>query len=403
MRRIRVLVVDDAVVVRRMVSDVLAADPQIEVVGAAANGRIALQKIVQLTPDLITLDVEMPEMDGLETIVEIRKTWATLPVIMFSTLTERGGQATLEALTRGATDYVTKPANVGSVSIAQQRIRDELIPKIKTLCAGVLASAPAPAPASGAPRTSTSPIARATPVTVAPVKLTAGTSPFSPQIVAIGTSTGGPNALLEVIPKLPAQFPVPVVITQHMPPMFTRLLAERLSKLSRIPVREAAEGDVILPGTAWVAPGDHHLVLQQHDDKVVATLSQAPPENSCRPAVDVMLRSVVECYGGRALSVILTGMGQDGLRGSELVHDAGGMVLAQDEASSVVWGMPGFVARAGIAQAVLPIGDVAAAIVSRVLQMPSNPRSASPATSPAGSATGSSSVLPPVRSGATWR
>ena len=403
MRRIRVLVVDDAVVVRRMVSDVLAADPQIEVVGAAANGRIALQKIVQLTPDLITLDVEMPEMDGLETIVEIRKTWATLPVIMFSTLTERGGQATLEALTRGATDYVTKPANVGSVSIAQQRIRDELIPKIKTLCAGVLASAPAPAPAGGAARALTSSIARATPVTAVPVKLTAGTSPFAPQIVAIGTSTGGPNALLEVIPKLPAQFPVPVVITQHMPPMFTRLLAERLSKLSRIPVREAAEGDVILPGTAWVAPGDHHLVLQRKDDQVVATLSQAPPENSCRPAVDVMLRSVVECYGGRALSVILTGMGQDGLRGSELVHDAGGMVLAQDEASSVVWGMPGFVARAGIAQAVLPIGDVAAAIVSRVLQTPSNPRSASPATSPAGSATGSSAVLPPVRSGATWR
>jgi two-component system chemotaxis response regulator CheB len=160
---------------------------------------------------------------------------------------------------------------------------------------------------------------------------------------------------------------------------------------------------VILPGTAWVAPGDHHLVLQRKDDQVVATLSQAPPENSCRPAVDVMLRSVVDCYGGRALSVILTGMGQDGLRGSELVHDAGGMVLAQDEASSVVWGMPGFVARAGIAQAVLPIGDVAAAIVSRVLQTPSNPRSASPATSPAGSATGSSAVLPSVRSGATWR
>jgi len=411
MRRIRVLVVDDAVVVRRMVSDVLAADPQIEVVGVAANGRIALQKIVQLTPDLLTLDVEMPEMDGLETIVEIRKTWAALPVIMFSTLTERGGQATLDALTLGATDYVTKPANVGSVSIAQQRIRDELIPKIKTLCAGVLTSALAPAPAptpapalaGGAPRASTPSIARATPVTAAPVKLTVGTSPFAPQIVAIGTSTGGPNALLEVIPKLPDQFPVPVVITQHMPPMFTRLLAERLSKLSRIPVREAAEGDVILPGTAWVAPGDYHLVLQRQDDQVVATLSKAPPENSCRPAVDVMLRSVVECYGGRALSVILTGMGQDGLRGSELVHDAGGMVVAQDEASSVVWGMPGFVARAGIAQAVLPIGDVAAAIVSRVLQTPSNPRSASPATSPAGSATGSSSVLSPVRSGATWR
>ncbi len=412
MRRIRVLVVDDAVVVRRMVSDLLAADPQIEVVGTAANGRIALQKIVQLTPDLLTLDVEMPEMDGLETVVEIRKTWKTLPVIMFSTLTERGGQSTLDALTRGATDYVTKPANVGSVSIAQQRIRDELIPKIKTLCAGVLAAAPVPAPAaapSAAPAGTRAAAPVATTATRTPaaggpsVKLATGGSPFAPDIVAIGTSTGGPNALLEVIPKLPAQFPVPVVITQHMPPMFTRLLAERLSSHSRNPVREAAEGDVIRPGTVWVAPGDHHLVLQRQGDQVVATLSQAPPENSCRPAVDPMLRSVVDCYGGRVLSVILTGMGQDGLRGSELVHDAGGSVIAQDEASSVVWGMPGFVARSGIANAVLPLSAVAAAIVARVIPSPSTSRTAPPATSPAGSAPGTSSDTPPVRPGVTWR
>jgi two-component system chemotaxis response regulator CheB len=400
MRRIRVLVVDDAVVVRRMVSDLLASDPQIEVVGTAANGRIALQKIVQLTPDLLTLDVEMPEMDGLQTVVEIRKTWKTLPVIMFSTLTERGGQATLDALTRGATDYVTKPANVGSVSVAQQRIRDELIPKIKSLCAGVLATAPVPA--GGV--TSLSKRAVRTPTeSAAAVRLAAGRSPFAPQIVAIGTSTGGPNALLEVIPRLPARFPVPVVITQHMPPMFTRLLADRLSSHARNPVREAADGDVIRPGTVWVAPGDHHLVLQRQDDRVIATLSQAPPENSCRPAVDVMLRSVVDCYGGRVLSVILTGMGQDGLRGSELVHDAGGVVIAQDEASSVVWGMPGFVARAGIADAVVPLADVTAAIVSRVIAAPSNPPTAPSATPPAASANSSSSVLPPARPGATWR
>jgi len=412
MRRIRVLVVDDAVVVRRMVSDLLASDPQIEVVGTAPNGRIALQKIVQLTPDLLTLDVEMPEMDGLETVLEIRKTWKTLPVIMFSTLTERGGQATLDALTRGATDYVTKPANVGSVSIAQQRIRDELVPKIKTLCAGVLAATPGTAPAAvptGAPVRPRSALAVATTGTKTPagaapaVTLATGGSPFAPEIVAIGTSTGGPNALLEVIPKLPARFPVPVVITQHMPPMFTRLLAERLSNHSRNPVREAAEGDVIRPGTVWVAPGDYHLVLQRQGEQVVATLSQAPPENSCRPAVDVMMRSVVDCYGGRVLSVILTGMGQDGLRGSELVHDAGGMVIAQDEASSVVWGMPGFVARAGIANAVLPLSAVAAAIVSRVTSSPSLPLNAPPATSPAGSATDTPSVLPPARPGATWR
>lgn len=372
MRRIRVLVVDDAVVVRRMVTDVLAADPEIDVVGTAANGRIALQKITQLTPDLITLDVEMPEMDGLTTISEIRRTWTTMPVIMFSTLTERGGQSTLEALSRGATDYVTKPANVGSVTVAQQRIRDELIPKIKGLCAGILAqaaqlAAPAAVPRTTAP-TAAAPAAR--PLTgltgafdLAPTPL----SPLAPRVVAIGSSTGGPNALIEVIPKLPALFPVPVVITQHMPPMFTRLLADRLSNLSRVPVREAQEGDVIRPGTVWVAPGDHHLVLKRVEDKVIATLTQAPPENSCRPSVDVMMRSVVECYGAQVLAVILTGMGQDGLRGCELVHDTGGGVLAQDEASSVVWGMPGFVAKAGIANAVLPLPQVAPSIIARVL------------------------------------
>lgn len=379
MRRIRVLVVDDAVVVRRMVTDVLAADPQIEVVGTAANGRIALQKITQVTPDLITLDVEMPEMDGLTTIREIRKTWATLPVIMFSTLTERGAEATLEALSRGATDYVTKPANVGSVTVAQQRIRDELIPKIKALCAGVLLSAGVPAAASpSSPSPAAGSLASALAGSAAPISRpissltgsftldTSARSPLAPSVVAIGSSTGGPNALLEVIPRIPAMFPVPIVITQHMPPMFTRLLADRLSGLSRVPVREAAEGDVIRPGTVWVAPGDHHLVLVRQTDRVVATLSQAPPENSCRPSVDVMLRSVVACYGSHVLRVILTGMGQDGLRGSELVRDSGGEVLAQDEATSVVWGMPGFVAKAGIARAVVPLQQVAPSIIARV-------------------------------------
>jgi two-component system chemotaxis response regulator CheB len=375
-----------------MVTDVLAADPQIEVVGAAANGRIALQKITQLTPDLITLDVEMPEMDGLTTIQEIRKTWSTLPVIMFSTLTERGGQATLEALARGATDYVTKPANVGSVTVAQQRIREDLIPKIKALCATVLASAPGGAAASTS-RTTTNtaaPAARITGLTGDYALAAAPLSPLAPRIVAIGSSTGGPNALIDVIPKLPALFPVPVVITQHMPPMFTRLLADRLSTLARVPVREAQEGDIVRPGTVWVAPGDFHLVLKRVEDKVIATLSHAPPENSCRPSVDVMLRSVVECYGANTLSVILTGMGQDGLRGSELVHDAGGQVVAQDEATSVVWGMPGFVAKAGIANAVLPLAQVAPSIIARVLN-PVLSTSSLPLPSPAASA------------GASWR
>lgn len=364
MRRIRVLVVDDAVVVRRLVTDILSADPELEVVGVAANGRIALQKIAQLTPDLVTLDVEMPEMDGLETIVEIRKTWHTLPVIMFSTLSERGGTATLEALSRGATDYVTKPANVGSVTIAQQRIREELIPRIKSLCGRVLR----PVVARPAPwRTPDTLASRSAPAATGAALLARSRALHERiAIVAIGSSTGGPNALAAIIPKLPADFPVPIVVTQHMPPMFTRLLAERLNGLSKLTVREATPGAILTPGTVWIAPGDFHLVLSPSGPQVQLTLTQDPPENSCRPSVDVMLRSVVHCYGRRVLSVILTGMGQDGLRGSEEVKAIGGTILAQDEATSVVWGMPGFVARAGIAESVLPLDHVAQAIIDRV-------------------------------------
>ncbi len=396
MRRIRVLVVDDAVVVRRLVTDVLAADPEIEVVGVAANGRIALQKIAQLAPDIITLDIEMPEMDGLTTVTEIRKTWKTLPIIMFSTLTERGAQATMEALARGATDYVTKPANVGSVTIAQQRIRDDLIPRIKSLCVGVLPAAPRASIADQLAKVAGTPPPR--PLRPAPTG-----PPQSISIVAIGCSTGGPNALIEILPKLPADFPLPIVITQHMPPMFTKFLADRLSAMSKLSVREATEGAVIAPGVAWIAPGDHHLVLKTVGGRVIATLTKGPPENSCRPAVDVMMRSVVECYGPRVLSVILTGMGQDGLRGSEAVHDAGGSVFAQDEATSVVWGMPGFVARAGIASQVLPLDRIAQAIIDRVGTGPiTSPSAPSRAVSlPASrSASPSSSATP---SGGTWQ
>jgi two-component system chemotaxis response regulator CheB len=401
MRRIRVLVVDDAVVVRRLVTDVLAADPEIEVVGVAANGRIALQKIAQLAPDLITLDIEMPEMDGLTTVTEIRKTWKTLPVIMFSTLTERGAQATMEALARGATDYVTKPANVGSVTVAQQRIRDDLIPRIKTLCASVLPKAPGTTPgmARGSVADQLARVA-GTPPARPPRPVLAG-PPQRISIVAIGCSTGGPNALIEILPKLPADFPLPIVITQHMPPMFTKFLADRLSGMSKLSVREATDGAVIAPGVAWIAPGDHHLVLKTVGGRIIATLTQGPPENSCRPAVDVMMRSVVECYGPRVLSVILTGMGQDGLRGSEAVHDAGGSVFAQDEATSVVWGMPGFVARAGIASQVLPLDRIAQAIIDRVGPKPMASSYASSRDLPLPAPRIASSSATP--SGGTWQ
>ncbi|MGE0441601.1 MAG: chemotaxis response regulator protein-glutamate methylesterase [Gemmatimonadales bacterium] len=348
MAKIRVLVVDDAVVVRRILTEALAADSSIEVVGVAANGRIALQRIPQVNPDVVTLDVEMPELDGLATLREIRKTWPRLPVIMFSTLTERGAATTLEALSAGASDYVTKPANVGSVEIAQQRVRDEIVPKIKALCGRF---EPTIAPTE---RKVMLPPRPKSPVSSLPKRV---------DILAIGTSTGGPNALGAVLPLLPADFPIPIVITQHMPPVFTKLLAERLTARGPLKFFEGEPGARLEPGIGWVAPGDHHMVLARDGTSIKLKLNQEPPENSCRPAVDPMFRSVVEIYGERTLAVILTGMGQDGLRGCEQVKEAGGHVVVQDEQSSVVWGMPGFVAQAGLADSVLPLDRIAMELV----------------------------------------
>ncbi|WP_432510823.1 protein-glutamate methylesterase/protein-glutamine glutaminase [Kineococcus sp. SYSU DK001] len=351
---IKVLTVDDSVVVRRIVTDVLASDPDIEVVGTAANGKIALEKIAQLKPDAVTLDIEMPVMDGLETIREIRKIDRRLPVIMFSTLTERGATATLEALSSGASDYVTKPANVGSVSESMESVRQQLIPKIKALVPGLLTAAPAPVAA-----------APARPATPVPTRERAPGGK-APRALVVGSSTGGPEALSAVLAKLPANIGVPVLVTQHMPPVFTRLYAQRLDKASALTVVEAADGDVVTPGTVYVAPGDFHMEVTRRGPQMVIKLNQGPAENFCRPAVDVMLRSAVAAFGGELLAVILTGMGSDGKLGCKAVAAAGGQVLAQDEATSVVWGMPGAVAREGIADEVLPLGSIADAIQRRL-------------------------------------
>jgi two-component system chemotaxis response regulator CheB len=349
MPKIRVLIVDDAVVVRQILTGLLASDPEIEVAGTAANGRIAMAKIPQLNPDVITLDVEMPEMDGLQTLREIRKISRRLPVIMFSTLTERGASATIDALSAGASDYVTKPANVGSVGTAIARIKAELIPKIKALVAQAQA---APRPAA------------AKPVTVTPVapRLPASATTRI-EALAIGVSTGGPNALSSMLPQLPGDLAVPVFIVQHMPPMFTRFLAERLAAQCQLKVCEASAGQRVVAGTIYIAPGDFHMTVVRHADGLVIATNQEMPENSCRPAVDVLFRSVAKAFGPKVLSVILTGMGSDGLRGCQAIHDAGGRVLAQDEATSVVWGMPGFIANAGLAEKVLPLDSIAPEIV----------------------------------------
>lgn len=355
MPKIRVLVVDDAVVMRKMITEVLAADPQIEVVGTAANGRIALQKIPQVNPDLLTMDVEMPEMDGLETLRELRKTYPKLPVIMFSTLTAKGASATLDALALGATDYVTKPANVGSVGEGIQRLQTELVPKIKAHCKHLRVADP--------PGEHTQFVSRIRPVVLPP---RVAQKPV--EVLAIGTSTGGPNALAEVFRQFPADPPVPIVIVQHMPPTFTALLAERLTAGSAVKFCEAREGQVLEAGRAYIAPGGRHMEVRREGLRVLAKLTDAPPENSCRPAVDVLFRTVVSVYGAGTLGVILTGMGQDGLRGCQWIREANGQVIAQDEKSSVVWGMPGCVVQAGLADVILPLDRVCHEIVRRVRQ-----------------------------------
>jgi two-component system chemotaxis response regulator CheB len=354
MSKIRVLIVDDAVVIRRIVTDVLSGDPEIEVAGAAANGKIALAKIPQVNPDLVTLDVEMPEMDGLQTLRAIRKLYPRLPVVMFSTLTARGASSALDALAAGANDYVTKPSNVGNVQIAMQRIREELIPKIKGLCAKAVVPAPARKVVRPAlPKTSTP----AAPPAAGRVEM-----------VVVGISTGGPNALAEMIPGLPGDLPVPVLVVQHMPPVFTRVLAERLNQKSRIAVKEAQNGDEVKAANVYIAPGDYHMTLRRSGTRLLIVLNQGVPENSCRPAADVLFRSAAAIAGASTLGVVMTGMGQDGFHGSQEIHDAGGSIIAQDEASSVVWGMPGTVARSGLASQVMPLAEIAANITRRVME-----------------------------------
>jgi two-component system, chemotaxis family, protein-glutamate methylesterase/glutaminase len=347
MAPIRILVVDDSVVIRRLLSDTLSGDPALEVVATAGDGRIALAKISLLKPDLITLDVEMPVMDGLETLVEIRKLYPKLPVIMFSTLTERGAAATLDALALGASDYATKPSNTGSLAVAIERIRTELIRKIKALC-GV-------APLKLLPLPGFRPA----------VKVRLLSNPRI-EIVAIGTSTGGPNALTALLPQLPADFPVPIVIVQHMPPLFTRLLAERLNTLARLEVQEGKEGQKLHRGQVWIAPGDYHMTVVRKGTEFVLAINHDPQENSCRPAVDVLFRSLAQTYGANVLAVVLTGMGADGTRGSADIREAGGEVIVQDEASSVVWGMPGNVVAASLADRIYPLGGIAPEVVRRV-------------------------------------
>jgi two-component system, chemotaxis family, protein-glutamate methylesterase/glutaminase len=344
MPAVRVLVVDDSVVVRKLLSEALASAVEIELAATASSGAIALAKIPQVNPDVVTLDVAMPGLDGIETLTEIRKLYPELPVIMFSSLTEQGASITLEALSLGASDYMTKPTNSSSLASAMEQVRTELITKILALVN----------------RTRATPVSRI----LHAEKKSSGANPI--EILAIGTSTGGPNALAQVIPQLPSDFPIPVVIVQHMPPLFTRLLADRLNSQSQLRVHEGQAGAVLGPGHVWIAPGNYHMTVARKGVSAMLELNQDAPENSCRPAVDVLFRSVPYAYGANILAVVMTGMGSDGARGAAHIREAGGEIIVQDEASSVVWGMPGAVLSTGGADMICPLAEMSHQILRKV-------------------------------------
>ena len=337
--RIRIMIVDDSAVMRSLLRSVITADPGLEVAGTAADGASALGCLESIRPQLILMDVEMPVMDGLATLRALRQRGHKMPVIMCSSLTRQGAKVTIEALSAGASDYVAKPAGQSSREDAVRALSRELLPKIHALAGPAQPQALIPASTSlRAPLLFPNAIALPTP----------NAPPISaqPTVLAIGVSTGGPAALDLLLPALPGNFPLPVLIVQHMPELFTRLFAERLNSLCRLRVREASEGDVIVPGVISIARGNWHL------EAIAATLPSASPtlhlgqgplENHCRPAVDVLFRSLARIYGSGVLAVVLTGMGSDGMNGCRAIRAQGGNVLAQDEASSTVWGMPGAV------------------------------------------------------------
>jgi len=348
MAKSRILIVDDSAVFRRALSDLFGTDPAFEVVGTASNGQLALEAIARLKPELVTLDVEMPVMDGLATVSEIRKIDRRLPILMFSTLTSSGAGATLEALNRGASDYCTKPT--GGLGASIEQLKREMLPKARALL--------------GLDRPSVRPAApMRKSLGIAPT----GGAPGGPkrvEIIAIGCSTGGPNALAMLIPALPEKLPVPVVVVQHMPPVFTRLLADRLNTQSKVHVEEAKDGSVLESGKVYIAPGDFHMVIEKCAGGGRVRLNQNAPENFCRPAVDPLFRSVAAVYPGAAIAAVLTGMGRDGTKGCDDLRRTGARIVAQDEASSVVWGMPGSVAEKGLADEILPLERVAAELAN---------------------------------------
>lgn len=363
---IKALVVDDTVTYRRILTEALESTGEVAVTATAPQGRLALARMEQDPADLVLLDLEMPEMDGLETLAHLRQRFPDAAVVMISGQTSRAAEATLKALEQGALDFVRKPEGLDPEA-SRAELRDTLRPLIRHVrtrknlrssAATEPPKAPKPLAVTPAPTPPPAPGPPARP-TVLPTRI---------GVVGIGVSTGGPNALGEVIPALPADFPVPILLVQHMPPGFTASLADHLAKRSKLKVREAAEGEVLEPGTVYIAPGGRHMVVRRRPasesapEAFIVGLNDHPPENSCRPSVDVLFRSMAAQYGGELLAVVMTGMGNDGREGVRAMKRRGCHVLTQTEESCVVYGMPAAVDEAGLSDERVPLHRMAARI-----------------------------------------
>ncbi|QDT45784.1 Chemotaxis response regulator protein-glutamate methylesterase [Gimesia alba] len=362
---IRVLIVDDSAVIRGLISKSLEQEPEIIVAGTAMNGERALSWMASNPVDVVILDVEMPVMDGLTALQKIQKDFPAIPVIMASGLTSKGAETTVKALSLGAVGCVAKPQTASAAESIRVLSR-ELVMMIKAVSAK-----------NSSPSTQTHP---ATPnptshQTQAPQPNSSANRLFTknikffkqPEVLVIGTSTGGPKALAELLPQIPVDFPIPILIVQHMPPGFTEILAQHIQKDSGRTCVEAIHNDPLESHKTYVAPGGSHLLIGEKNGQKVTLINQDPPEHFCRPSVNPLFRSAAEHFGNSTLAVMLTGMGEDGIEGSHDIARAGGTIIAQDEASSVVWGMPAAVACAGIADKVLPLSEIAAEIKSQCL------------------------------------